>query len=104
TLETLTNRSRYRRKTMSLTPYMERPLNGGVQKLYRFENGFGASVVQHEFSYGGDTGQWELAVIRFDGDEWYLEYGTDITDDVIGRLDWDEVESLLSQISALQSA
>ncbi|KVT65662.1 hypothetical protein WK55_31410 [Burkholderia ubonensis] len=89
---------------MSFTPHMERPLNGGVQKLYRFENGFGASVVQHEFSYGGDVGQWELAVIRFNGDSWRLEYGTEITDDVIGRLDWNEVEDLLSRINALQPA
>ncbi|HEJ2443633.1 hypothetical protein [Burkholderia multivorans] len=88
---------------MSFTPYLERPLNGGTQKLYRFENGFGASVVQHAYSYGRDAGQWELAVIRFDGDEWDLEYGTEITDDVIGRLDWDEVEDLLSRISALQT-
>lgn len=86
---------------MSFTPYRERPLNGGTQKLYRFENGFGASVVQHEFSYGGDAGLWELAVIRFDGDEWYLEYETEITDDVIGWLDWNEVDDLLSRINAL---
>ncbi|MDN8071380.1 hypothetical protein [Burkholderia vietnamiensis] len=89
---------------MSFTPYLERPLNGGTQKLYRFENGFGASVVQHEYSYGGDAGQWELAVIRFDGDDWHLEYGTEITDDVIGQLDWNEVEDLLSRINALQTA
>ncbi|MBY4669629.1 hypothetical protein K6W12_03155 [Burkholderia multivorans] len=89
---------------MSFTPYLERPLNGGTQKLYRFENGFGASVVQHEYSYGRDAGLWELAVIRFDGDEWHLEYGTEITDDVIGRLDWNEVEGLLSRINALQTA
>ncbi|MBU9340676.1 hypothetical protein KTD29_17290 [Burkholderia multivorans] len=74
------------------------------KKLYRFENGFGASVVQNDFSYGGDVGQWELAVVRFDGEEWDLEYGTEITDDVIGRLDWNEVESLLLRINALQPA
>ncbi|MBU9391830.1 hypothetical protein KTE71_30515 [Burkholderia multivorans] len=68
---------------MSFTPYLERPLNGGTQKLYRFENGFGASVVQHEYSYGRDAGLWELAVIRFD---------------------WNEVEGLLSRINALQTA
>ncbi|KVE08388.1 hypothetical protein [Burkholderia anthina] len=89
---------------MGFTPYMERPLNGGTQKLYRFENGFGASVVQHEFSYGGDRGEWELAVIKFNGDSWHLEYGTEITDDVIGNLAWNGVEDLLSRINELQPA
>ncbi|WP_254209781.1 hypothetical protein [Burkholderia multivorans] len=60
--------------------------------------------MQNDFSYGGDVGQWELAVVRFDGEEWDLEYGTEITDDVIGRLDWNEVESLLLRINALQPA
>jgi len=89
---------------MSQAPYTERPLNGGMQKLYRFANGFGASVVQHRFSYGGDQGEWELAVIKFDGDDWSLNYETEVTDDVIGRLDWSEVESYLDQIAALQTA
>lgn len=89
---------------MSFTPYRERPLNGGTQKLYRFENGFGASVVQHDFSYGGDAGLWELAVIKFNGDSWSLTYDTEITDDVIGRIDWDDVEELLSRIDALPTA
>lgn len=88
---------------MSFTPYTERPLNGGEQKLYRFENGFGASVVRHEFSYGSIDGRWELAVIKFDGDDWHIEYETEITDDVIGHLDWSDVEDLLSRINALQA-
>ncbi|MDP9651918.1 hypothetical protein [Paraburkholderia caledonica] len=89
---------------MSHTPFKERDLNGGTQKLYRFDNGFGASVVQHSFSYGSEYGQWELAVIKFEDDDWHLTYDTEVTDDVIGRLDWPEVESYLDQIEALQVA
>lgn len=89
---------------MSQAPYIERPLNGGTQKVYRFENGLGASVVQSRLSYGGDEGKWELAVIKFDGDDWSLNYETEVTDDVIGRLDWSEVETYLDQIAALHSA
>ncbi|VWB07926.1 hypothetical protein [Burkholderia lata] len=89
---------------MSHAPYQENELNGGTQKLYRFDNGFGARVVQHQYSYGGDMGQWELAVIKFNGDKWDLTYETDITFDVLGYLDWHEVAQYLDQIAALQSA
>lgn len=89
---------------MSHTPFMQRELNGGTQQVYRFDNGLGASVVQHKYSYGGDNGKWELGVIKFDGDKWELTYETEVTSDVIGYLDWHEVESLLDQIAALQAA
>ena len=39
---------------------------GGTQKLYKFDNGFGASVVKSSLSYGNKKGEWELAVIVFD--------------------------------------
>ena len=35
-------------------------VNGGVQHVYSFSNGYGASVVKHDFSYGGKQGLWEL--------------------------------------------
>lgn len=74
------------------------------QRVYRFPNGFGASVVCHEYSYGGDKGLYELGVIRFTGPrsgEWKLTYETPITSDVIGWLDQSQVDSLLEQIAAL---
>lgn len=77
---------------------------GGVQKLFRFPNGYGASVVQSPYSYGGDSGLWELAVIRYveeDTDAFLLAYDTPITNDVIGYLDEQEVDALLEQIAAL---
>ena len=82
--------------------YTERELNGGVQRLYRFDNGYGASVIRHSGSYGNDKGLWELAVIRYtDGDKYVLDYSTPITDDVIGYLDEDEIIALLVRIGAL---
>ena len=78
---------------------------GGTQKIYRFKNGFGASVVRHEYSYGGDAGLWELAVIKFDGDEdddFSLTYETPITEDVEGHLTESEVDELLKKIEALK--
>ncbi len=78
----------------------------GVQNVFRFENGFGASVVKHEFSYGHESGLWELGVIKFstnndDADDWSLIYDTGITTDVMGHLDDDQVDKLLDRIKAL---
>lgn len=81
--------------------FFERDLNGGTQKLYKFENNYGASVVCHSYSYGGDRGLWELAVLTFDGDDWDLTYETPITNDVIGHLEWEEVEDILKRIEEL---
>ena len=74
---------------------------GGKQLIYRFENNYGASVVKNSFSYGGTQGKWELAVIKFDGEDFELVYDTPITSDVIGYLSWDNVEEYLDQIAAL---
>ena len=84
-------------------PYDARPLeSGAVQKLYKFTNGYGASVVKGEHTYGGDEGLWELAVLAFDTNgEFALDYTTPITSDVEGHLTDDAVEVLLAKIEAL---
>ena len=72
--------------------------NGGIQKVYQFPNGQGASVVRHKGSYGSDRGLWELAVLDSDGG---LCYTTEITHDVIGYLNDPEVDRLLRRIEQL---
>ena len=72
--------------------------NGGIQKVYQFPNGYGASVVKHRGSYGYEKGLWELAVLDFDGS---LCYTTEITNDVIGHLNDPEVDRLLRRIEQL---
>ena len=77
-------------------------VNNGVQHKYAFPNGYGASVVKHDFSYGGKNGLWELAVLDFTIDEeGDLCYTSGITDDVIGHLSWKTVEEFLSEIKQL---
>ena len=71
----------------------------GVQHVYRFQNGYGASVVNHEYSYG-----LELAVIRFMSpsiNDWDLCYDTKITSDVLPRIDESEMLAYLRQIDEL---
>ena len=78
-----------------------RAINGGVQTIVFFENGYGASVVQHDYSYGNEDGLFEIAVIAGDRDGWTICYDTEITDDVLGWQNDQDVEETLSKIGAL---
>ena len=90
---------------MKYTPIYTQNVYGGNQEVYRFPNNFGASVIRHNFSYGHEDGLWELAVLEFTDtpvkDHFDLCYTTPITDDVIGSLNEEDVEKLLSEIEAL---
>jgi hypothetical protein len=74
-----------------------RDLNGVIARI-QFDNGYGASVVKHEFSYGGKDGLYELAVLDTNGD---LTYETSITDDVIGYLRPEDVTDVMGKIQKL---
>ena len=75
---------------------------GGEQYLYKFENGYGASVIRNHISYGGDEGSWELAVITWNEvGTWNLCYSTEITNDVLGYLEEEDVEEILDRIKNL---
>jgi len=80
---------------------------GGTSKIYRFANGYGASVICHPGSYGFEDGLWELAVALYHGegeDDWRIDYSTPITNDVLGYLTEEQVEETLSAIEALPPA
>lgn len=70
----------------------------GYHWEFMFPNRYGASVIKHSGSYGHQDDLFELAVLK-DGEG--LCYDTPITDDVIGRLDNQEVLDLLKKISEL---
>jgi hypothetical protein len=73
-------------------------MNGKTGRIY-FENGWGASVVSHTFSYGGKSGLYELAVLNSDGD---LDYNNPVAQgDVRGHLTEEDVNDLLTQIQNL---
>lgn len=83
--------------------FNERILNGGIQKQYKFDNGYGASVVRHNGSFGNKEGLWELAVLKWnDKGKYNLDYSTGITDDVIGYLNGQEIDAILKRIEALE--
>ena len=72
-------------------------LNGVVGRIF-FDNGYGASVVKHDYSYGGKDGLYELAVLDKNGE---LTYDTPITNDVIGYLRDIDVTDVLEKIQKL---
>jgi hypothetical protein len=71
----------------------------GIMSRIHFDNGFGASVVKNSFSYGGDKGLYELAVLDSDGE---LTYNTPVTDDVIGWLRPEDVTDVMEKIQLLK--
>ena len=71
--------------------------HGGIQKIYKFENGYVASVICHDGSYGGKNNLFEIAIMIGDN----IIYDTPITQDVLGHLTWDEVEENLWRIKDL---
>ena len=84
-----------------------KPNFGPVDKqwLFRFPNDYGASVVINDCSYGHENGLFELAVIKYQDneweEEWEIDYSTPITNDVLGYLRSKDVMEYLYQIKNL---
>tara|TARA_B100001093_G_scaffold99354_1_gene91424 strand:- start:1052 stop:1306 length:255 start_codon:yes stop_codon:yes gene_type:complete len=84
---------------MTLRGYAKKyEILNGVGYEYQFDNGYGASVVKHDSSYGGKQGLYEIAVLDSGGD---LCYSTPITEDVIGYADENKVLDTLQRIKLL---
>ena len=69
------------------------------KNLYKFQNGYGASVVCNPTTYGYSTGLFEVAVLDKNGN---MCYDTSITDDVVGYLNFQGVADVLKYISELE--
>lgn len=72
----------------------------GVQARITFDNGYGASVVRGQYTYGGKKGLYELAVLDINGQ---LCHTTPLTDDVIGYLRDIDVTDVMVKIQQLPS-
>jgi hypothetical protein len=80
--------------------FEHRKILDGDQVLIYFENGYGASVARHSYSYGGLEGFYELAVItkpESEGEEFTIDH-----DSVTGWLSTAEVINKLTEIQAFQ--
>ena len=72
-----------------------------IQKIYSFPNGYGASVIKGQGTYGGDKGLWVVAPWTNDTKEFIGQSGLGWYDDVKGHLNDPEVDALLIKISNL---
>jgi hypothetical protein len=68
-----------------------------------FKNGLGLSVIQGEFSYGGDTGLYEIAPVNEEGglDGSYFD-DEDFGDDVCGYCDIKKVNHYINKLGNMQ--
>jgi hypothetical protein len=65
-----------------------------------FPNGYTASIIRTQYSYGGDEGLYEVAILDAEDK---LDYTTPITDDVVGYLTVDKVVKLCEDIALLDA-
>lgn len=70
-----------------------------IEYRYRFPNGFGASVARNAFTGGHEMELFEVAVMKGGN----LYYKTEVTHDVIGCCDAEEVDRVLKAIASLDS-
>ena len=72
--------------------------SGGQQVIYRFPNGYGASVIPVIYYNTGETveGWHEVAVLDAEG----ITYDTPVTDDTV-RVSVEELPALLERIAGL---
>ncbi len=71
----------------------------GIYATMDFDNGFTASVIRNEMSYGNAQGLYELAVMK----NGCITSTTDITDDVLGWQDKKDIDRTLKAMSKMDS-
>lgn len=73
----------------------------GTHAVMFFDNGYGVSVIRHNYSYGSDRGLYELAVLKGNLESSDLCYDTDITNDVLGYLSPEDVSKAMIDVQEL---
>jgi hypothetical protein len=76
---------------------MVKKKQNAYSRVVEFDNGYGASIISHDGSYGGDSGLFEVAVLHDD----IIVYDTPVTHDTIGWLDFAGVAAILKDIEEL---
>ena len=87
-------------KTFKDLVFKPHSLGHGIQAVIDFENGYGISVVQTPYSYGGKMGLFEIAVVDKDRE---VVYNTPVAEGVIGYLREEDVTQAMERIQLLES-
>ena len=78
----------------------ERVSKQKTQHIYKFPNGYGASVIG--WKYSNEENEYEIGVIRFfDENNYYLVYNTPVAKDVIIGVPFDDLDNHLEKIYKL---
>lgn len=73
---------------------------GGTHLRMFFKNGWGVSVIRHQYSYGGREGLFEIGILN---EEANIEYDNPVnTDGVIGWLTAQDVVAYMNVIASLE--
>lgn len=78
-----------------------REVLNGEQYLFRFGNGYGASVIRHDLSIGREKNLWELMVIKWWCRDYHLRPRSPIGDSPVGNLPPYDVETYLERIKKI---
>ena len=80
-------------------PNLLEPIEGGMQYVFHFPNGYGASVIKFFGSYGYEDDLWELALLKETPEgKWELEYTELVGFDALGHLTDEKVNEYLKRI------
>ena len=85
---------------LAFFPHRNYPYSG-IQAKHFFPNGYGVSVVRFPGSYGAEAGLYEVAILKGLEEDWKICYDTPITDDVIGNLTPEDIDTILNQVENL---
>lgn len=90
-------------KTFADIPFKETEMPKGIQSILKFGPDYQLSIVKSDFSYGGNSGLYEIAV--FTGDSQINMPGiTEDNDTVKGFLSEDEVVGIVKKMHLITGA
>jgi len=90
-------------KTFADIPFKETEMPKGIQSILKFGSDYQLSIVKSDFSYGGNSGLYEIAV--FTGDSQINMPGiTEDHDTVKGFLSEDEVVGIVKKMHLITGA
>ena len=87
--------------------FFDDDVNYGKHYIFKFENGYGASVIKNNMSKGFDKDLWELAIIKFENPiisekGFEIVYTTELTHTTVGDLTDKDVCEYLRKIKEIQ--